>query len=255
MAITVRVVIPRPADLGWLGGSVLVHVLLVLALFFGIWSGREGQLGQPGKSMVVRLAARPGGARAAAAAPAPAPPRRAETKPPPPVEKKEETARKKPNPPKTVVDRPEGPTAQPETLPQAEPQPEPPPAGPGGAGTSPGQPGTGPIAGGVAGLGTDEPFTADWYANLVVARLQDQWRERPLLPAGSPSQRVVVSFVIRRDGTVEDVQILAPSGYTPLDQSAYRAVVNLGRLPPLPRSYERQRLRARFVFELVPPGA
>jgi TonB family protein len=65
--------------------------------------------------------------------------------------------------------------------------------------------------------------------------------------------RVVVLFVINDDGRVTDVAVETPSGYTPLDQSAFRAVLALGQLPPLPRAYEKDRLTARFVFELLPP--
>ncbi|RMG49114.1 MAG: TonB family protein, partial [Acidobacteria bacterium] len=88
---------------------------------------------------------------------------------------------------------------------------------------------------------------------LVLARLQEAWRDRPVLPAGSAPRRVVIGFRIARDGTVSDARILVPSGYTPLDLSALRAAQSIGRLPRLPRSYPHERLGARFVFELVPP--
>ncbi|GAB4375858.1 MAG: hypothetical protein Kow0062_15380 [Acidobacteriota bacterium] len=260
--IRLRVHLP-PGDLvGAFGLSAAGHALLVTAVLV---AGTRLGLPRPADPvMTVRLVAAP-----AATAPAPAPPRehRAKTvasrpaaepppKPAPP------RVRRQADEPRVVESETSPPaSARPESLPEApEPAAEPPAAAEPAAGddTSPGQEGPGPegpIAGGVAGLETDQPFTADWYLQLVVARLQDAWRDRPLLPWGAATQRVVVGFTIERDGRVVDARVIRPSRYPPLDASALRAVRSLGRLPPLPRGYERDHLGARFVFELRPPTA
>ncbi len=240
--------------------SLAGHALL-LAAILGLGAGRA-PAGPPRKVLRVRLAAAPRAARPTARPPR-ATDRRAEAARPrrPARKEKRRSRRARAGAPPRVETRPEtGATARPKELPREKPAPaEPsPPAGPDAeaeakAKTAAGLP-EGPIAGGVAGLETDEPLTADWYVGLVVARLQEAWRDRPVLPVGSPARRVVVAFTILRDGRVTDVRVEIPSGYTPLDTSAVRAVASLGRLPPLPRSYGKERLGARFVFELLPPG-
>ncbi len=257
--VRVRVHLPAREELLAFSASVFGHALL-LAAILGLGAGRA-PAGPPRKVLSVRLAAVPRTPTTPAARkPGNPPATRAKPKPPP-RKKKRRTRRTRPRAPRKVETRPEaGATARPKKLPRQEPPPpEPaPPAEPGSgaeakAKTGPALP-EGPISGGVAGLQTDEPLTADWYVGLVVARLQEAWRDRPVLPAGSPPRRVVVGFTIHRDGRVTDVRVEIPSGYTPLDTSAIRAVASLGRLPPLPRSYGKERLGARFVFELLPPG-
>ena len=259
--VRLRIHLPAGEELAALGLSLAGHALL-LAMLLGV-GARRAPAGPAPRVLRVRLAA---ASRPLAAAPRPA------TRTP--VEAKKESARRparkkakngkktrrvRARAPRAVEERPEqGASARPRKLPREEPPPPPPAPSPGAeaeakANAGPSLP-EGPIDGGIAGLATDEPLTADWYVGLVVARLQEAWRDRPILPAGSPVRRVVVGFVIHRDGRVTDVRVVTPSGYTPLDTSAVRAVASLGRLPPLPRSYGKERLGARFVFELLPAG-
>lgn len=249
-----RIVIPHPEEVGGGLASIALHLLMLAAVAL-FASGRLAREGPLGPSMIVRLAAgapRPSGGTPGVEKPAP---RSVPERPQLPIDEKQApTNRERVDTPTKVSPPPEGLTAQPERMKPVEPQP--PPKDPSGEPGLPGIPGaggpSGPIAGGVAGLGSDEPFTYDYYTNLVVTRLQEAWQNRPLLPSGSDTARVVVSFVIERSGRVTHVQVDTPSGYTPLDQSAYRAVLALGQLPPLPRGYEKDRLTARFVFELLP---
>lgn len=254
--VRVRIVVPHPEEVGGGLASLALHlaVLVAIVVFATDGGARTGRLGP---SMTVRLAAgpraTPGGGARGVEKPAE---RLVPERPPAPIDPKlTPTNRERADAPRKVVPPPKGLTAQPEKLGPVEPQ-APPKDEPGTPGT-PGTPGAngpdGPIAGGVAGLGSDEPFTYDYYTNLVVTRLQEGWQNRPVLPAGSDTLRVVVAFVIDRTGRVTDVEVETPSGYTPLDQSAYRAVLALGQLPPLPRAYDKDRLTARFVFELLPP--
>ncbi len=270
----IRIPIPAGADVSSYAIAAAAHlVLLAVLLGFVGWHGATGTLAP---AMTVRLSGPSGALRGGQPQPARttrAEPRRAEPaapKPPKekPASKRETTAEE----PKHVAKKLAGATAQPEDLPkhekkaagkpapakEPEPDEEPAddaqaPAGPAG-GAPQGLPGlpAGPIAGGIAGVTTDEPLGADWYVGLIVNRLQDAWRDRPILPTGEEAQRVVVSFVIQKDGRVTDQSVQTASGYAPLDASALRAAMSLGRLPPLPASYGKDRLRARFVFELTP---
>ncbi len=257
--VRVRVHLPGREEAVALGVSLAGHVLLLAALV--TFTAGRAPAGPARKVLSVRLAGAPRPAaparpaatrRRKAASPAPRAPARRSRKP---------RRRTRAGAPRRVETRPEsGPAARPRHLPREEAAP-PSPAPPTGTETGEAKakakpraaPGEGPIAGGVAGLETDEPLAADWYVGLVVARLREAWRDRPVLPRGSPPRRVVVGFTIHRDGRVDAVRVEIPSGYTPLDTSALRAVASLGRLPPLPRSYGKERLGARFVFELLPP--
>ena len=258
MRVRVRVIVPGSDDLSAVGLSALLHVLVVVvALAFSM---RSVARPADGPVINVSLAAAP----AARTTPAPPAPRRvAPPKPRPAAEEKPAETEAKPKPkteakpklrtnaddPKTVATGEEEATARPTDLPEAD---EPPPAEPSGPeGSAEGA----PIEGGVAGLATDQPFTADWYLQLVVARLQSAWRDRPLLPPGSATRRVVIAFSIERSGRVSGVRVKSPSGYPPLDLSAYRAVDSLVKLPELPRGYEGDALGAQFVFELVAADA
>ena len=260
LRIRVRVLLPRPSEVGSFGISLLGHLAILTAIL--VVGSRRGISNAPLPAMTVRLAA---------PAAAPLKPRASASKPrkpavqtpaktsPSPKPKKKASNRIQARTPKTVVDRPKGATAQPERLPEAEPRPSPEPTPPQPAATGTGKEESvlpeGPIPGGIAGLETDEPFTADWYVGLVVARLSEAWRDRPVLPYGAPPQRVVVAFTILADGRVTQARVLVPSEYAPLNYSALRAVQSIRRFPSLPRSYERESLSARFVFELVPPSS
>lgn len=255
LRIRVRVLLPRSSEVGSFGISLLGHLAILTAIL--IAGSQRGLSNTPLPAMTVRLAAaRP---RASAPKPRKAPAETRAEAPPkkkaPPKTRKKVSKRVKAQAPKTVVEQPKGATAQPERLPRAEPEPAPSqPAAKETGKEGPALP-EGPIPGGIAGLETDEPFTADWYVGLVVARLSEAWRDRPVLPYGAPPQRVVVAFTILADGRVAKPRVLVPSEYAPLNYSALRAVRSIQRFPTLPRSYERDSLSARFVFELVPPSS
>lgn len=261
LKIRIRLLLPRVEEVSGLGISFAAHLALISTLL--IWGSARADLLPP-------LATRPVIAvdlRASAPAPAPAP---APAKRPEPETKSTEPPKPKPRetppPPKrTRVDAPtavveelEGTTAQPAELPAAEPPPSPPaPAGDDESGDAADDlADAAEIPGGVAGaVFEDTGFRADWYVSAVQVRLQAAWRDRPVLPAGREAMRVVVAFRILRDGTVIEPHLAIPSGYTPLDHSALRAVQSLGRLPALPPGYDKQSVPARFVFELVPAGS
>ncbi len=65
---------------------------------------------------------------------------------------------------------------------------------------------------------------------------------------------MTVSFVIRRDGLVEGVQIAAPSGNSALDLSVLRAVYDSNRLPALPKAWSGDSVHVTMEFRLTPAG-
>lgn len=260
--VRIRLLLPHADEAVALAVSTGAHLLLLAVLAgFGARSAALGT-GRPVRPvMTVDLSA-------AASPPAPArpaaspPPARPEPEPEPRPVARAPTRRQVDAPPPETGPEPDT-TASTRELPEPEPVPPSPgpsapqteasesPVDPGPAGTE--VPALTVPGGGIAGAFTDDDsFSADWYVNLVHTRLADAWRERPVLPAGRETMRAVVSFRIMKSGAVRDVTLAIPSGFTPLDQSALRAVESLGRLPALPRGYEKESVPARFVFELVP---
>lgn len=151
--------------------------------------------------------------------------------------------------------------------PRAEPRPEtappasagtPPPSSPGaggGAGTGGDGRGTGGlgIEGGSGTAGFDDAaFRYAYYRVRMRNILRSQW-SKPIYPPG-PKQvyRSTVHFVIARDGTILDLELVESSGYRQLDLSALRAVRDTRRMPPLPLQYDRDRVGVTFIFELKP---
>ena len=156
--------------------------------------------------------------------------------------------------PTEVLARPEGMTAQPENPPVAEPpppepQPDAAPSSPTAAGDTPE-----PAETGVAGMQvveSAEPFQANWWFTSAHSRIERAWRNKPILPRGSPSQRARVVFVVHKSGTITDVEIVDRSGYAPLDLSVHRAMSSIGKLPPLPPAYRGRTLTLTVTFELT----
>lgn len=92
--------------------------------------------------------------------------------------------------------------------------------------------------GGVVDLNTFDPV---WTAQMGDA-IRKSWNN--LQPETGWSE---VLFIVAKDGTVIDRQIVGSSGSFLLDQEAKRAV-GIARLPPLPRDFREPNLRVRLRF-------
>jgi len=101
------------------------------------------------------------------------------------------------------------------------------------------------IAGGITAL-DGSAVNIDWYTNGVYAALHAHWTPPPL-PAVGDQVEVTVSFVILRDGSTRDVQVVSSSGIPSLDRSALRAVMQ-ATLPPLPPSITDRSANATWTF-------
>jgi len=197
-----------------------------------------------------------------ASAPAPAPVRAPEPavkipdKPSKPPEKK--TTNKKPTPPKPKVEKP---APEPKPAPaESAPVPEPSAAATAGdAGKSAGAGAGvgaqalagGPGGGGGSGYLDATDFEYGWYIARISSILPSNWA-RPMAPELRQPLRAVVHFIIRRDGTLTDIELEQPSGDAALDRSALRAVQDSNPLPPLPYQYGKDSLGVHFYFELKP---
>jgi TonB family protein len=96
---------------------------------------------------------------------------------------------------------------------------------------------------------TDFPYL--WYLNLVRTKITDVWDPPGDRMVKGRTNRVLLRFVIHRDGRVTDVSVEGGSGTPGLDASAQRAVEQARPFPPLPDVYEGELLEVavRFTVE------
>lgn len=86
------------------------------------------------------------------------------------------------------------------------------------------------------------------YLNNIVNQIRRHWRP----PTGKDHLRAELSFVIRRDGSVTDIEWIQRSGNLSFDLEARGAIETAGRrkaFGPLPDAYPRDRLRVSFYFD------
>lgn len=104
---------------------------------------------------------------------------------------------------------------------------------------------------GQVGIGANSPLGTrlGWYAEIVRQRIAQQWLTNGL-DARSQSSPAVVSFTVLRNGTIQDVRVLQPSGNPNIDSTAARAVYQASPLPPLPPQITEGSITAQFTFNL-----
>ena len=83
----------------------------------------------------------------------------------------------------------------------------------------------------------------DYIANMV-ATINRNWSSRQ-----STVGVTTMRFTIQRDGTLTDITVAKSSGYQALDFMAQRALIAVGRLPPLPAAYTNPILTIDLQFE------
>ncbi|MBK9169153.1 MAG: TonB C-terminal domain-containing protein [Bryobacterales bacterium] len=108
-----------------------------------------------------------------------------------------------------------------------------------------------PGAGGV-GVGSGTPLGDRFgaYAALIQQLIAQRWSTHDVDPRLRTAPPAVVSFTLLRDGTVRDIRLSTSSGNRALDQSAQRAVYDVGKFPPLPPAYPGNDARIELWFQL-----
>lgn len=105
--------------------------------------------------------------------------------------------------------------------------------------------------GGGVGSGSSSPLGSRFgaYEQILRDTVARNWHTESL-DARQGQNPVVVSFVLMRNGMVQNVRITQPSGNYALDQSAVRAIQTSAPFPPLPPQYERESANLEFWFRL-----
>src|SRR6185312_14654427 len=89
------------------------------------------------------------------------------------------------------------------------------------------------------------------YIHKVVQATQSTWdllipeaARPPLLKKG----KVAIQFIIARDGSIKDMQLVLPSGDVSLDRAAWGGITGAGPFQPLPKEFKGPYLALRFYF-------
>jgi protein TonB len=89
-----------------------------------------------------------------------------------------------------------------------------------------------------------------WYRDALEQRIGQKWRTNELDSRVRVARPVVMTFLIRRDGTIDDLRVEESSGNKALDYSAERAIREASPFPALPTAFERNEARVEFSFHL-----
>ncbi|MEM7050649.1 MAG: TonB family protein [Acidobacteriota bacterium] len=233
--------LPRSA-IGWALG---IHLLIVaLALIAPLL---DGEPRRPLEFVPVRLVpARALGSEVAKPQPKPPPkaPERPQPKAPPPEPEVEPVA-EEPAPQPAPQPPPRQPAPQQPTAAPPKPQPAPPPAPVDRQGSARGNPlGTSATLGANVATVDNPSFTYSYYLDRMLLLIEAQWR-RP--STGQPVE-ALVHFRIRRDGRLENLEVVESSGSSSFDLAGLRAVQNAAPFPPLPAGYRSDSLGVNLVI-------
>jgi periplasmic protein TonB len=109
------------------------------------------------------------------------------------------------------------------------------------------------IAGsGGIGVGRGSPFgdRFGYYVDLLRQRVAQKWRASDVDPRIRTAPPAIVTFTIRRDGSISSVRLAQTSGNLALDLSAQRAIADASPFPPLPAAFDKNEVSIEFWFEL-----
>jgi len=100
------------------------------------------------------------------------------------------------------------------------------------------------------GVGPANPFGDQygWYAQQIFDRVGQKWNRADV--TSLPHAHAIVRFTLLRDGTIQNLKLLQPSGSYTLDTSAQRAVLDAVPLPQFPRGFAYNSISVDLNFEL-----
>lgn len=118
-------------------------------------------------------------------------------------------------------------------------------------GTTPGGPGAGASSGPGRATVAASRFPYSWYLSVVQGKVTMSWEQPSARLATDNALSALVSFRIKRDGSIDALTVRRSSGRSTLDQSATRAVRDAAPFPPLPSDYREGYLDVTIEFTLT----
>lgn len=94
-------------------------------------------------------------------------------------------------------------------------------------------------------------FPYGWYLSVIQGKVSSNWRQPSSRLLGEDSFLTVVSFRIRRNGSIEVVTVRRSSGRPTVDQSAVKAVRDSSPFPELPNDYMEEYLDVTIDFTVL----
>ncbi len=94
-------------------------------------------------------------------------------------------------------------------------------------------------------------FPYAWYLSIVQGKVSSNWDQPSARLIAADHLTVVVSFRIRRNGSIEALSIRRSSGRSTVDQSATKAVRSAAPFPPLPDDYLDDHLDVTIDFTIT----
>lgn len=86
-----------------------------------------------------------------------------------------------------------------------------------------------------------------WLAETLRARIEELKRYPPMARMNNWQGKVVLKFVVKDDGTVENLEVVQSSGHAVLDEAAMETI---RRASPLPLKHELGKPRVTFQFPI-----
>jgi len=86
-----------------------------------------------------------------------------------------------------------------------------------------------------------------WLAETLRERIEELKRYPPMARMNNWQGKVVLKFVVKEDGTVENLEVVQSSGHTVLDEAAMETI---RRASPLPLKHELGKPRVTFQFPI-----
>jgi protein TonB len=86
-----------------------------------------------------------------------------------------------------------------------------------------------------------------WLAETLRDRIEELKRYPPMARMNNWQGKVVLKFVVREDGTVENLEVVQSSGHAVLDEAAMETI---RRASPLPLKHELGKPRVTFQFPI-----
>jgi len=92
-------------------------------------------------------------------------------------------------------------------------------------------------------------FQSSYYINLIFSKIRSRWSNPVKLTSVIET---TIYFNVISNGAISDAFIESSSGINAFDQSALRAIITSGPLPPLPQEFTGDRIGIHLKFEYTP---